>query len=50
MEAIVTASALLRASSVSNVAREFPTERDITYCFGRVDGVLPRRAPAGRQR
>jgi methyl-accepting chemotaxis protein len=48
MEAIVTGSAFLHASFVSNVAREIPTERDIAYCFGRIDGVLPRRGAAGR--
>jgi hypothetical protein len=48
MEAIVTGSALLRASFVSNVAREI-TERDIARGLGRIDRVLPRRAPAGRQ-
>jgi hypothetical protein len=48
MQAIVTGSASLHASSVSNVALEFPTERDIAYCFGRTDGVLPRRTVAGR--
>ena len=50
MEATVTGSTLLRASFVSNVAREIPIGRDIACCFGRIDGVLPRRAAAGRQR